>query len=277
MSTWRGVEPPELEPMGPAQMMRAVFRAILVVGVVLGALGVIVPARALSRALGPRGGCALKASQHAVSFASRNVFRIIGMGYSVTGKAMEGRGAVVANHSSWLDIFALNACQHAVFVSKDDVARWPLIGLVARAVGTLFIKRDPKEARIQQTMLEARIRAGEHLVFFPEGTSSDGLRVLPFKSTLFAAFFTPDLRELMLIQPVSVVYHAPENARPSFYGFWGHTSFAPHFLRVLGARRQGAVEITFHAPVKVADFASRKDLCAYSETQIRSGFEAAAR
>ncbi len=122
---------------------------------------------------------------------------------------MHEKGAVVANHSSWLDIFTLNASQRIYFVAKSEVSGWPGIGWLARATGTVFITRKGTEAKRQQDLFEARLRAGHQLLFFPEGTSTDALRVLPFKPTLFQAFFTHGLDRVLFIQPVTVVYHAP--------------------------------------------------------------------
>ena len=115
---------------------------------------------------------------------------ILGIRLQVTGRPMAERGAVVANHASWLDIFVLNAVSRVYFVSKAEVAGWAGIGWLARATGTVFIARKGTEAKEQQALFEARLRAGHRLLFFPEGTSTDSLRVLPFKSTLFAAFYT---------------------------------------------------------------------------------------
>jgi lyso-ornithine lipid O-acyltransferase len=97
---------------------------------------------------------------------------------------MQHKGALVANHASWLDIFTLNACDRIYFVSKSEVAGWPGIGWLARATGTVFINRQGREAQMQKLLFEARLRAGHRLLFFPEGTSTDGQRVLDFKSTL---------------------------------------------------------------------------------------------
>ena len=105
------------------------------------------------------------------------------------GTPLERPGAVVANHSSWLDIFALNSSQRLYFVSKSEVARWPGIGFLAKATGTLFIRREAKEAFAQKKQLEQRIKKGHRLLFFPEGTSRDGMRVLPVKSALVLSFF----------------------------------------------------------------------------------------
>lgn len=200
----------------------------------------------------------------------RTALRIIGLGYRVTGQPMTRKGAVVANHSSWLDILTLNAGQRVYFVSKAEVAAWPGIGWLARATGTVFIARKGTEAKRQQEIFEARLLAGHNLLFFPEGTSTDAIRVLPFKSTLFQAFFTPALDRTLYIQPVTVIYHAPPGQDPRFYGWWGDMSFATHLLRVMSVWRQGRVELVYHPEVPVDAFANRKDLAAYSERVIRT-------
>ncbi|MEM6729161.1 MAG: 1-acyl-sn-glycerol-3-phosphate acyltransferase, partial [Pseudomonadota bacterium] len=97
------------------------------------------------------------------------------------------------------------------------------------------------------------------LLFFPEGTSTDGLRVLPFRSTLFSAFFAEDMPRSLAIQPVTVVYTAPEGHDPRFYGWWGEMTFDGHLLKTLSAREQGSVRVIFHVPVAVADLADRKE------------------
>lgn len=194
----------------------------------------------------------------------------MGIGLQVRGQPMSGPGALVANHSGWMDIFALNAATCLYFVSKAEVASWPGIGWLARATGTVFITRKSTEARAQQQLFEDRLTHGHKLLFFPEGTSSDGRRVLPFKSTLFAAFFTPALRDSLSVQPVSVVWHAPEGQDPRFYGWWGDMDFAPHLLKLLAARHQGRVEVVFHPPLRVADFTDRKALTTAAEAAVRA-------
>lgn len=208
-------------------------------------------------------------------FVCRNAFRILGIGFQARGQLMIARGAVVANHSSWLDIFALNAKKRIYFVSKSEVADWPAIGWLARATGTVFIERDPRHARAHTNLFEQRLMAGHKLLFFPEGTSTDGTVVLPFKTTLFQAFFAPNLREQAHIQPVSVVYHAARGQDARFYGWWGDMEFGPHLLATLAAPRQGRVEVIYHAPVAVADYPDRKALAAHVESVVRAGHSAA--
>ncbi|MCP4819548.1 MAG: 1-acyl-sn-glycerol-3-phosphate acyltransferase [Shimia sp.] len=204
-------------------------------------------------------------------FVCRNAFRILGIGFSTSGVPMTHRGAVVANHSSWLDIFTLNAKKNVYFVSKAEVAKWPGIGWLARATGTVFINRDRREAAAQKKVFEDRLLAGHKLLFFPEGTSTDGQRVLPFKSTLFAAFFDARLHDEMHIQPVTVRYIAPEGEDVRFYGWWGDMDFGPHLLVTLGARKQGCVEVVYHDELVVADYPSRKALAEAAEKSVRGG------
>ncbi|ATG46392.1 1-acyl-sn-glycerol-3-phosphate acyltransferase [Celeribacter ethanolicus] len=204
-------------------------------------------------------------------FVSRNALRLMGMRLTVKGQPMAHHGAVVANHSTWLDIFVLNAVQRIFFVSKAEVANWPGIGTMAKATGTVFINRDRKEAAEQKRLFEERLHMGHKLLFFPEGTSSDSLRVLPFKPTLFAAFFTPELREEVWIQPVTARYVAPEGEDVRFYGWWGEMEFGPSLVQVLKARPQGRVEVIFHDPIAVKDVKDRKEMAARCEAAVRSG------
>lgn len=206
---------------------------------------------------------------------SRAVLAVMGLRLDRQGQPMRQPGALVANHGGWMDIFVLNAGVGLFFVAKAEVAGWAVIGWLARIAGTLFITRKGSEAGVQAALLDARLRAGHRLLFFPEGTSTDSRRVLPFKSTLFAAFFRPGLAEVLHLQPVSVVYHAPPGADLRFYGWWGDMEFGPHFLQVLAQPRQGRAEVIFHPPVAVATFADRKALSAHCERAVRSGHDRA--
>ena len=204
----------------------------------------------------------------------RGTLRLIGLRLVRHGTPMDRRGAQVANHASWLDTFALNAAGRLYFVSKDDVAHWPVIGWLARATGTVFIRRASRDAGRQKLLFEARLRAGHRLLFFPEGTSTDGQRVLAFKSTLFAAFFAHGLAELLHVQPVSVVYTAPPGQDPRLLAWWGDMAFPSHFLAVLARGRGGRIDLVFHPPRAVADYPDRKALAAACEADVRAGHAA---
>ncbi len=268
-ATWRGAEPLPPARIGPGGWVRAVMRGAVLGGAIFGGLGLLLLARLIERPLcGPR----RPVTPYITQCVCRAAFVILGIAFARTGAVMRGHGAVVANHVSWLDIFALNACQRIRFVSKSEVAGWPAIGWLARATGTVFIRRDAKEARAQTGLLARHLAVGERLLFFPEGTSTDGVRVLPFKPTLFAALFQGDLDDALTVQPVTVVYRAPSGEPAPFYGWWGDMGFGAHLLKVLAARRQGSVRVIFHPPVRVADFADRKALACHCETAVRGGF-----
>ena len=243
-------------------------RVLALGGLVFGGLGVLALVRLAER---PLFGHHRPLTPHITQFVCRGAFLIIGVQHRTEGEIMTGPGAVVANHTGWLDIFALNARKRIYFVSKDEVAGWPGIGLLARATGTLFIRRNQREARAHVETFVERLSLGHKLLFFPEGTSTDGRRVLPFKPTLFAAFFADGLRETLAIQPVSVIYRAAPGADPRQYGWWGDMDFAPHFVGTLGARKQGSVTICYHPPVQVRDFADRKSLASALEDRVRQG------
>lgn len=265
---WHGeTEPKPFHPKGMA-IVRVLWRGLPLGILVFGGLLLLLLVRLIER---PIFGLHRPVTPYITQFVCRSAFVIIGLPFRAIGEQMREKGAVVANHASWLDIFSLNAKKRVYFVSKAEVAKWPGIGWLARATGTVFINRDRREATQQIEVFRARLSAGHKLLFFPEGTSSDAQRVLPFKSTLFAAFFTPELREFMWVQPVSVRYFAPEGEDPRFYGWWGDMDFAPHLLQTLAARRQGRIELIYHTPVKVTDFASRKALSLYCEKKVREG------
>jgi len=184
---------------------------------------------------------------------------------------MQHGGARVANHASWADIFVLRAAAQMFYVAKAEVRDWPLMGMIGAHTGTMFITRDRTQAKAQEALFLDRLRSGDRLCFFPEGTSSDSLRVLPFKSTLFAAFMAKDLAELMWIQPVSVVYHPRAGLAEDSFGWWGNMPFGAHLIDIFGKSYRSDVFVIFHDPVRAADFSDRKALAAHCEEAVRRG------
>ncbi len=268
--TWASDTPPPESPIPLRALPRILWRGGAIVLVLSSGLLLHTILRLIERlVLGLRRPMSARLVQ-AVCWLT---LRLLRLPLYCVGQPMTGRGAMVANHVSWLDILVLNAASPVYFVSKAEVAGWPGIGLLARATGTVFIERDRRAARMQKLIFEARLRAGHRLLFFPEGTSSDGLRVLPFKSTLFEAFFAPELRDFLHIQPVSVIYSAPGDSDARFYGWWGDMALGPHLLRVLAEPRQGCVDLVFHPPQRVAECAGRKELAQRCEALVRQGLE----
>jgi 1-acyl-sn-glycerol-3-phosphate acyltransferase len=248
--------------------IRVLLRAGALAVLVFGGLVILLLVRLVER---PVFGLHRPATPYITQFVCRNALRLLGLRLRVTGRPMLGQGAIVANHTSWLDIFVLNASKRIYFVSKSEVAGWPGIGWLARATGTVFVVRNPAQAKAQTQLFEDRLLAGHKLLFFPEGTSTDGQQVLPFKTTLFQSFLSPNLKNDIAVQPVSVTYHAPAGLDPRFYGWWGDTSFGAHLLETLAPATQGWVDVIYHTPLTVADYQNRKDLALACETAVRKG------
>lgn len=135
------------------------------------------------------------------AWAARLV-RALGVSIDSSGQPTQ-HGLVVSNHISWLDVFVINAITPTTFVCKDDVRNWPAIGWLVAHAGTLFIARGSRSAAARSALAMAeRLRNGERVAIFPEGTTTDGRRMLPFKSALFEA--APSSRAD--VQPVAIRY-----------------------------------------------------------------------
>lgn len=270
-STWYSDQPPPAhQPYGAMGWIRVTVKTPLLLALVFGGLLLLLALRLAEK---PIYGLHRPFTPALTVFVCRTALRILGLRLVLRGQLDARTSAVVANHSSWLDIFVLNAVKRVYFVSKSEVATWPGIGWLAQATGTVFIERDPKQAAAQTEMFKSRLAAGHRLLFFPEGTSSDGQRVLPFKSTLFAALFDQGLVGGAVLQPVSVHYTAPPGEDPRFFAWWGDMSFGGHFLSVVARGSGGQVQLTYHPAHPVRDTAGRKDLAQRSETLVRQGLE----
>lgn len=268
--TWRGATPPDAPRLGPRGWARAFARGAPLALVVFGGLGLMLVVRLVER---PLHGLDRPWTPHITCVVCRIALRLLGIGYRRDGRPQAGAGVEVANHTSWLDIFVLNAAAPLYFVSKAEVAGWPGIGWLARATGTVFIRRERRDARAQVALLAARLRARHRLLVFPEGTSTDGRRVLPFRPTLFAAILDAGAGRDLVVQPVTLVYAAPPGEHPAFYGWWGDMAFGPHLLKILAARRQGSVRVVYHAPLATDGVGSRKAIAGRLEAAVRAGLE----
>lgn len=181
----------------------------------------------------------------------------------------------VANHVSYFDIPALGARLEAVFVAKSEVAGWPLFGAISRLTNTVFIPRDPRQARIQAEHLKERVTGGESLILFAEGTNGDGREVLPFKSSLLQLADPAHQPRPLFVQPVSIVFRSLTTGEPltaergGLYAWVQYDDMAPHLWRAM--QQSGAVvEVIIHEPVEAAD---RKTLAMRCHATVAGGVE----
>jgi 1-acyl-sn-glycerol-3-phosphate acyltransferase len=119
-----------------------------------------------------------------------------------------------------------------------------------------------------------RLSRGDRMALFPEGTSSDGLQVLPFKSSLFSVFFSPGVKERCAVQPVTIRYRPRGGLPANFYGWWGEMDFASHIRDVMARSTGGTVELTFHPPLRLDAFADRKRLALAASEAVLSTYDA---
>ena len=169
----------------------------------------------------------------------------------------------VSNHSSWVDVPVLGGVLDGCFIAKADVAGWPVVSTIARLGRTAFVSRQRGTTARERDAMRGRLAHGDNLILFPEGTSSDGSRVLPFRSSFFA-LAEPSGAAPPLIQPISVVYDrlgglpTGRASRPVF-AWYGDMDIASHFWR-LGQQSGLRVTVLLHAPLDPARFADRKAL-----------------
>lgn len=263
MATWQGRPEPVFEPLRLIETCRFTGRLLFFVA----ALIVLLPLFWIMRLLElPFGTRAL--SNFVIWLTCRMGVMVCGLSLETVGTPMPQGGAWVSNHCSWLEIFVLRAAGQMFFVAKAEVRSWPVLGFIADQTGTMFIERKRTEAKRQEAMFAERLHRGDRLCFFPEGTSSDGLRVLPFKSTLFNAFMTEALIDEMWVQPVTVFYESPAGELDCFYGWYGEIDFAAHLKYVLAKSRGGRAKVIFQDAVRARDFTDRKALSKHCETVI---------
>jgi 1-acyl-sn-glycerol-3-phosphate acyltransferase len=203
----------------------------------------------------------------------RLICRILGVRVEVMGEIPQhGPLLLASNHVSWIDIIVLSSVAPVSFVAKSEVAGWPFFGSLARLQRTVFVDRGRRHAAGgSRDHMRERLRNGDMMVLFAEGTSGDGRSVLPFKSSLFAAAEFPGV----LVQPVSLAYRGhrnlPMNRRllPA-YAWYGDMDLIPHLL---GALRNGPIEVTIvcHPPLSLGGELNRKALARHAEEQVRQG------
>lgn len=181
----------------------------------------------------------------------------------------------VCNHASYLDVPVMGASVRASFVAKADVASWPVIGALSRLQDTVFVDRRRHSAPAQREALQRHLQAGRSLILFPEGTSGDGNRVLPFKTGLFSAADLLVQGRPVTVQPVTIAYSRLDGwsmgrALRPFFAWYGEMTLVDHLWTCLGFNRPG-IDVVFHDTVQLADFESRKALARHCETVIAQG------
>jgi 1-acyl-sn-glycerol-3-phosphate acyltransferase len=206
--------------------------------------------------------------------------RLMGAKLRVKGGQLKQGGVLfVANHCSYVDISIIGSLIRGSFVAKSEVAGWPLFGICAKLSRTMFVDRRARFAHQQAELMKDRFRRGDRLIMFAEGTTSDGNRVLPFRSSLFATAEIDINGQAVQVQPVSISYTRLDgipigrHLRP-FFAWYGDMDMFSHLWALVGMGRIEVV-VEFHEPVTIRQFSSRKALAAYCQSQVAAGVAAA--
>ena len=212
-------------------------------------------------------------------FWHRVIAKLLGLRVHVTGELSSARPLlIVANHSSWADIVVLSTIAEVSFIAKSEVKTWPLFGLFAVLQRSVFVERERKQTTGRQAgTIASRLAQGDAMVLFAEGTTSDGNRVLPFKSALFGAAqlaLRDTAAHKVLIQPVSIAYTKVQGLPMGRYmrrvASWpGSVGIISSLLAIV---REGAfdVEVRIGAAVEFTPQSSRKQVALEMEHKVRA-------
>ncbi len=211
----------------------------------------------------------------------RNLCRLLGIRIHTKGNLTPGRAAlIVANHSSWLDIPVISAVGPLSFVAKHEVRGWPLVASLARLQRTVFVDRARRQSAGQTANeIIGRLAQGDNVVLFAEGTSSDGNRLLNFKTSLFAAAkptrgVDAEPAGAALVQSLTVAYTHLHGVplsraeRAQLTGWYGEMGLVSHAWSLLQA---GPIDVHIHigTPRRLDEFKDRKHLAQETEIEIR--------
>lgn len=176
---------------------------------------------------------------------------------------------LLANHVSWIDILALGGATGTAFVAHDGIARWPVIGWLAAQNNTLFVARERRGALSGQLeALRSAMLGHQPVAIFPEGTTSDGAGLLPFKPALLAVLLPPP--RPVMIQPVHIDY----GAATADIAWHGAEPAGANAVRILGRKGPLPVALRFLEPFDPADCADRKAIAALARTRIAQSIAA---
>ncbi|MBB4304506.1 1-acyl-sn-glycerol-3-phosphate acyltransferase [Rhodobium orientis] len=208
----------------------------------------------------------------------RFVRTLLGIRVRVTGRPSDERPLLItANHASWLDITVLSGLMPISFIAKAEVAGWPVFGLFAKLQRTVFVDRTRRaQTGVVATEIAGRLKDGDAMVLFPEGTSNNGNEVLPFRTALIGAArhaIDEEGGTTVWIQPLSIAYTRLHGVplgrryRP-LVAWYGGMDMAPHFLAVLKAGPLD-VEITWGEPIGYDVDSDRKAIARTAEKAVR--------
>lgn len=200
----------------------------------------------------------------------RGVAYCLGLKVTIHGEVAKHRPALfVANHCSWLDIVTLGAALPGCFVAKAEIRSWPVFNWVAMLGRTIFVSRSRLGVGRERAELNRRLDAGDNIILFPEGTTSDGARVLPFSPAFLSLADAP---AKPCVQPVTVVYDGLDGLPVQYrnratISWYGDMDMVSHYNKI-GRRAAVHATMILDEPIAAGTFVNRKELAAALEARL---------
>ena len=193
----------------------------------------------------------------------KGLVKILNIKLKFHGVPVKRNVLYVSNHISYIDIFILGSCLEGLFVAKSEISGWPLINKLCHLGGTIFIDREKRlNVRHQAEIINSNICSGNNIILFPEGTSSDGKQVLPFKSSLFSPIESKTKKKCFL-QSISLTYSKLDNLPLDtkflpFLAWYGRMDLISHAWKFLGLG-ECEVIVNFNKEKNFKEFKNRKE------------------
>lgn len=206
-----------------------------------------------------------------IRFYSKGMNMLLGIRVRVHGNVADNKQVLfVSNHSSYLDIFALASFLPAVFIAKDDIPDWPVVGWISQLSGSIFISRNSHKTL--ENIRKIKESRSTSFILFPEGTTSDGNRVEKFNSAFFSLTQTLGGKDSAVVQPISIAYtrlagiSMGHHFRP-YFSWFGGMDLAPHLKECLSFSSV-TIDVTLHQPIEGEALKDRKKLAIACEQII---------
>lgn len=202
-------------------------------------------------------------------------YKLVGVNVIVEGEPARGDHIVyIGNHISYLDVQTVGGIVEGTFIAKKDIESWPFFGLMGKMGQTIYMSRNPADAAREGQMLDERLKEPSPIIIFPEGTSSNGSSILPFKSSLFELF----LNKNITIQPFTISIISVNGKTPvttemrDQYAWHGDMDLIPHLWSFVKSKGT-TIKITFQNPIATHSFKDRKLLCDVCHAAVVKGLD----
>lgn len=208
----------------------------------------------------------------------KGVCRILGLRVIIEGAPCTDHQVIfLCNHLSYLDIPVIGSVLKASFIAKSEVGKWPVFGFLSKLQQTAFVSRSRDTVEHEKGNLDKMLKDGRSLIIFPEGTSTDGRTVIPFKSSLLTIAYSDESRDIW-IQPMTLTIVSINGRDPSdqtvrdLYAWHGEMELMPH-MSLMGRVKNMVIRMTFHEPIQAKAMPDRKLLATAAREAVLQGLE----